>query len=424
MDIRTARRTLRDNDLDITGLTDDEILTRATLLSTQTQTSQTPMNTTPQTTIDLVTNINSECMQGGLQAGATYLDASLEAMRAAMDADTKQAIAAIIAARPKQQPQQTTRTITLDANGNQVIPTVNPKLSGAMPAHDIWDDVNGDYSFPVADYDEKSPRYHNVQSLHRDGTLQIISEAFTAFSPIWLKGEAGTGKTALVDFIAASTSRPFTRIAHHASNEVGDLIGQYTMKNGTVEWQDGAFTRAIRIPYNVILLDEPTQNAQACQMYQTVLDEGYLTIEATSEVVHVAEGVQIVAADNTAGHGDDTGRYDGTAPVNTAFLDRFDEIIPMDYMTENDEQNALVVSTGCKATTAIELVYFANAVRRSDEIDQPVSFRRLKAMAKMLSNGHGLTRTLDIALMNHIRNDTDREAIAGIAKTTITEALL
>ena len=88
-----------------------------------------------------------------------------------------------------------------------------------------------------------------------------------------------------------------------------------------MEWRDGKLTRAFRIPHCVILIDEPTLlRSGSLAVFQTALDTREIHLP-TGEVVRAADGVFIVACDNTAGCGDDSGRYVDTASVNVAFMD-------------------------------------------------------------------------------------------------------
>ena len=158
----------------------------------------------------------------------------------------------------------------------------------------------------------------NVEAL-----CQLAAADACGMNP-WLYGHAGTGKTEGVRQYAARLGRPFTRIAIERTTEPQELIGQEVpKKGGGMEWRDGKLTRAFRVPHCVILIDEPTLlRSGSLAVLQTALDMRELHL-STGEVVRAADGVFIVAADNTAGNGDDSGRYVDTAAVNVAFMDRF-----------------------------------------------------------------------------------------------------
>lgn len=382
-------------------------------------------------------------MKGGLPDAAVMVSEILQdnlnqfvgEIRAEYESEKDDAVKAAVENERLNAPAQKverviTRTITLDANGAQVIPLINPQAIPAKTAAELWPEqlgtvahLNADYTFPCADFDAGTPRYHNVVTLHTQGLLRVIANAFTLGQNIWLKGESGTGKSTLCEHVAAVTGRPFTRISHHEGTETGELVGGNTLKDGNVIWQDGAFTRACRIPNMLILIDEPTLSYKACQLYQTVCDERRITIDTTGEVVYLAEGVTIICADNTGGHGDDTGRFDGTAPVNVAFLERFAVIIPVDYMTEKDEIKALRHSTGVSERLAKPIVQFAQLTRRAADIEQPITFRRVLAFTELLRDGTPQALAFDLTILGHLRSSQDREAVQNLAIAQLAQNL-
>ena len=158
----------------------------------------------------------------------------------------------------------------------------------------------------------------NVEALAQLGAADVTG------MNAWAFGHAGTGKTEGVRQYAARLGRPFVRIPIDRTTEPQEIIGQeMPRKGGGMEWRDGKLTRAFRVPHCVILIDEPTLlRSGSLAVFQTALDTREIHLP-TGEVVKAAEGVFIVACDNTAGCGDDSGRYVDTAAVNVAFMDRF-----------------------------------------------------------------------------------------------------
>jgi len=186
-------------------------------------------------------------------------------------------------------------------------------------------------TIPVCDYALAPPR--DRAFIWSAPVLSALALADMSGMNLWAFGPAGTGKSESVMQYAATLGRPFTRIPVDRSKEGVDFIGQLAQKDGDTVWRDGNFTAAMRIPYNVVLLDEPTLlRPGAIAVLQTVLDFRKVYLP-TGEIVDVAPGILIVAADNTSGTGDETGQYADTAAMNHAFMTRFGIKFPFDYLS-------------------------------------------------------------------------------------------
>ena len=207
----------------------------------------------------------------------------------------------------------------------------------------------------------------------------------------WLYGPAGVGKTDGVEQYAARLGRPFVRIAIERTTEPTELIGQMMLaKDGGMAWGDGKLTAAFRVPRCVILIDEPTLlRSGTLAVLQTALDKRRLWL-ASGEVVDAAPRVFIVAADNTNGCGDDSGRYVDTAPVNAAFLDRFAMRTEVSYLTASQETGMLSHRAGVHPAVARIMVDYANLTRASADsgkLTMGVTPRRLLAWARTVRVG-------------------------------------
>lgn len=220
---------------------------------------------------------------------------------------------------------------------------------------------------------------------------QLVANVVSAMEDgdyIWLAGPAGSGKTSLPVHIAATTHRPFVRIAFNRATDPVDLIGSDKLTApGVMGWVDGVLTAAIRRPGTIILLDEPTLVPPGIAgMLQTLLDMRFLTLP-TGEVVKCAKGVWFVAADNTRGFGDE-GRYAGTMQANAAFVDRFARMIVVDYMDAAKEATALVNHTGAPKPACERVAQFVKAARGLAGFETvPLSLRRMNAFVKMTMRG-------------------------------------
>ena len=253
--------------------------------------------------------------------------------------------------------------------------------------------------------------------------LAEIAAQDTAGLNAWVYGPAGTGKTEGVKQYAARLRRPFVRIAIERTTEPAELIGQeMPAKGGGMVWTDGKLTRAFRIPHCVILIDEPTLlRSGSLAVIMTALDmrEIYLP---TGETVKAAQGVFVVAADNTAGTGDDTGRYVDTAPLNAAFLDRFAFKTPFEFLPVGQETTMLAARTGLPVQAAKIMVEYAAVTRSnadSGKLTMGVTTRRLLAWARTVRAGINSAKAFQSAIVTGAAPE-DREALMGLATASLT----
>jgi MoxR-like ATPase len=225
----------------------------------------------------------------------------------------------------------------------------------------------------------------NVEALTQLGAADVTG------MNAWAFGHAGTGKTEGVRQYAAKLGRPFVRIPIDRTTEPQEIIGQeMPRKGGGMEWRDGKLTRAFRIPHCVILIDEPTLlRSGSLAVFQTALDTREIHLP-TGEVVRAADGVFIVACDNTAGVGDDSGRYVDTAAVNVAFMDRFAFRVEFSFLPASSEIAMLANHTGVRAECARLMVDYASLTRSNADagkLTMGLTPRRLLCWAKAVKAG-------------------------------------
>jgi len=173
----------------------------------------------------------------------------------------------------------------------------------------------------------------------------------------------------------------------------------------------------------VICIDEISKAPLLFNWLQGILSSLQLTIAETGEVVPFAEGVTVIATDNTSGHGDTTGRFDDTLTVNQALKERFSFDETIDYMDSDTEQNALQKATNCTTAIAAACVDIAYRIRNDSDIEQPISFRRLQALATALNYGISIPRALESAIYKHVRNDSDVESYRALFSTYFPNSL-
>ena len=248
----------------------------------------------------------------------------------------------------------------------------------------------------------------NVEALAQLGAADVTG------MNAWAFGHAGTGKTEGVRQYAARLGRPFVRIPIDRTTEPQEIIGQeMPRKGGGMEWRDGKLTRAFRVPHCVILIDEPTLlRSGSLAVFQTALDTREIHLP-TGEVVRAADGVFIVACDNTAGCGDDSGRYVDTAAVNVAFMDRFAFRVEFSFLPASSEIGMLANQTGVASECARLMVEYASLTRSNADagkLTMGLTPRRLICWAKAVRVGVSSAKAFQSCIVASAAPE-DRETI-------------
>lgn len=115
--------------------------------------------------------------------------------------------------------------------------------------------------------------------------------------------------------------------------------------------------QAYTCPGSVILLDEVTSTdpGELIQL-NGLLEEGVPRVNIGGTTWVKGSGVMAIAADNTLGSGDPSGRYAGTRMMNSALLDRFSLVVPFTFLPSDQEEAALVNITKCSPVMAERVV--------------------------------------------------------------------
>ena len=91
------------------------------------------------------------------------------------------------------------------------------------------------------------------------------------FFPIFITGQSGNGKTMSVEQACAKAKRKFVCISMTPDTDESDLLGNYVLINGQMEWRDGPVTVAAR-QGAVLCIDEIDYGAQNLSCLQRVLE--------------------------------------------------------------------------------------------------------------------------------------------------------
>jgi MoxR-like ATPase len=218
--------------------------------------------------------------------------------------------------------------------------------------------------------------------------LLLASSASSTLANIWLGGEKGAGKSETARQFAARTGRAFTRINFQRFSTVEDFLGATGLDNGSTAFEPGPFLKAYSNPGSVILLDEITNaDPGVLNALNGFLEPG-AAVTFGGRVWSKAAGVLILAADNTLGNGDQTGRYAGTRAQGAPLLNRFGQVVHMTFLPRAVEIEAVVKRTGCTeklAAYVLDAIGVARSKVQAGEIIDAPSIRNVIAFIEALA---------------------------------------
>ena len=272
---------------------------------------------------------------------------------------------------PGNMPVSKIQTIDLNA---QVIPMKKPVESGGNRITNVVTDLDISNLVPTV--------YKNyVPFGNFDDVLAIVQSE--RFFPVFVTGQSGNGKTMSIEQACAKAKRKFVVVSMTPETDEGDLLGNYVLINGQMEWRDGPVTTAAR-QGAVLCIDEIDYGANNLSSLQRVFEGKPFLLKKKGELITPAPGFTVFATANTKGKGSDDGRYMFTNVLNEAFLERFVNTIEQDWPPLAIEKKILKkeLATVGKLDDdfAEKLVTWADVIRKTfadGGCDEVISTRRL-----------------------------------------------
>lgn len=241
---------------------------------------------------------------------------------------------------------------------------------------------------------------------------KAIVESFSLCESVGLKqnitGPTGCGKTQLVEWYAAMTGRPYMRIPHTESFDRAEVFGQVHITDGATDFVQGVLPRSFVGPY-MVLLDELTRApAHALMVYGTLMDRRELILaemkDGDMEPLKPSKGWSVCAADNTKGNGDGMDKYIASNVQDSAFLNRFDVLHEVDYLSVPLEQEMIdmLFPAGFDSNKLARLSYMFHTGVKDGTLSVDFSPRNLQAIAKLVHAGMELKDAFQINYLNRV----------------------
>ncbi|CAK9179917.1 unnamed protein product [Ilex paraguariensis] len=156
---------------------------------------------------------------------------------------------------------------------------------------------------------------------------------FVGRYPILLQGPTSSGKTSLVQYLAAITGHEFVRINNHEHTDLQEYLGSYiTDSSGKLVFHEGVLVKAVRNGHWVVLDELNLAPSDVLEALNRLLDDNReLYVPELAEVICAHPDFMLFATQNPPTF------YGGRKMLSRAFRNRFVEIhvdeIPQDELS-------------------------------------------------------------------------------------------
>jgi cobaltochelatase CobS len=253
------------------------------------------------------------------------------------------------------------------------------------------------FDVPVWGWDGPHPDVPKIDPnyIFREELLVRALHAVITNQRMYLQGHTGSGKTTLIEQIAAHLNWPFMRINFDSEITRMDLIGRDTLQDGKSVFVDGMLPRAMAGPYICAFDELDFCRPDVSYVMQSALEGNGLNItEDGGRVVKPHAQFRMFGTGNTVGQGDEHGMYQGARPQSLAFLDRFTIWAKVPYLAEKERKALLKAHYPALSEEETETItkYSTEHLTAFEQakVLQPISPRGILAIANALTFLNGI----------------------------------
>jgi len=199
------------------------------------------------------------------------------------------------------------------------------------------------FDVPVWQWDAPHPHVpvRDPNYIFRPFELFRVLYAIITNQRCYLHGHTGTGKTTLVEQVAAVLNWPVMRVNFDSEITRMDLIGRDVLSSEdgatTSTFVDGILPQMMSGPYIGIFDEIDFVRPDVAYVMQRAFEgNGLMLTEDGGRIVSPHKMFRMFATGNTVGQGDEYGMYQGARPQSMALLDRFTVWVKVEYMAASD----------------------------------------------------------------------------------------
>jgi len=208
---------------------------------------------------------------------------------------------------------------------------------------------------------------------------------------IMLIGHTGSGKTSLIEQVAARAHYGVIRSNMNGQTTIGDFVGFWTVKGGETVWVDGVLPVAMRSGAWLIIDEIDFAEPAILAVLTAVLEtSGQLMLkEKGNEIVAPHPDFRLFATANAVGAMSQFRHlYQGSNLMNEAFLDRW-RVYLIDYLSPQEEAQVLMQTlapaiTMPMAHTLAAIAADCRAAFAREDLASAFSTRRLLDWAQLM----------------------------------------
>ncbi len=236
--------------------------------------------------------------------------------------------------------------------------------SGSVAVKEAWEvfgikgaaKKNFMFDVPVWSWDSVHPHVPQIDKNYQFQPQPLMRVLYSIITNqrCYLHGHTGSGKTTLIEQVAACLNYPFMRLNFDSEITRMDLIGRDVLttetdehgKSNTVSsFVDGILPQMMQGPYMSCFDEIDFVRPDVSYVMQRVFEgNGLLITEDGGRVVKPHRMFRMFATGNTVGQGDEFGMYQGARPQSIALLDRFTVWSHIDYMPKHARKKLIAAN--------------------------------------------------------------------------------
>lgn len=224
-----------------------------------------------------------------------------------------------------------------------------------------------------------------------------VWSAIKAGRSVYLYGEAGTGKSALIRALCALSRKEASHYAMRESLDPESYLGRTVIRNeggaSVTSFQKGPLLLdlegrvgldGIRRPVVILLDDMDRAPAEYVEILRHVLEDNArnVFVPELGTAIDVFPGTVIVATANSAGRGDSSALYASVQVLDDSVLDRFQAFVKAHWLSREEELLALkemhTVFQEDELNRVLDVAEGLREAARRGDVQGNFSMRRLK----------------------------------------------